>query len=146
MLQHFYAHNKHKKVRIVGNCNVSRLLFNPIFSVFPRNYLLRNKADASSLWTRLSKQYIADFRNENCTLQHHHMVTFKCSLSMLTEGGAQCMQRSLGARATACNNNKARRFILYYAISLSMLSVQATYHLRHLSISLLTQPQVILYA
>ena len=83
MLQHFYAHNKHKKVRIVGNCNVSRLLFNPIFAVFPRKYLLRNKADASSLWTRLSKQYIADFHNENCTLQHHHMVTFKKGLDIL---------------------------------------------------------------
>ena len=52
----------------------------------------------------------------------------------------------LGARAKAHDNDKARRFLLYCAISLSMLSTQATYHLRHLSISLLTQPQVILYA
>ena len=77
------------------------------------------------------------------------MVTFKCSLSMLNVvngGRGSVYAAQLGARAKAHDNDKARRFLLYCAISLSMLSTQATYHLRHLSISLLTQPQVILYA
>ena len=62
------------------------------------------------------------------------------------------MQHSSGARAKARDNNKARRFAIslcyltvlsHCAISLSVLSAQASYHL---SISLPTQPQVILYA
>ena len=52
------------------------------------------------------------------------------------------MQHSSGARAKARDNDKARRFAIC-AISLSVLSAQASYHL---SISLPTQPQVILYA
>ena len=44
------------------------------------------------------------------------------------------MQHSSGAHASARDNDKARRF----AISLSVLNAQASYHL---SISLPTQPQ-----